>query len=65
MTRRDELAAAIVDAAVAWAGATEVLDEFRRDGIDPAELAALRAGVDERHGAPLLAAVNAYLEAGR
>lgn len=62
---RDELAAAIVAAAVGWASATEVLDEYRRDGIDPGELAALQAGVDDVWAAPLLAAVNAYLEAGR
>lgn len=55
---------AIITAACAWAGAMEVLDEYRRDGMADDELAVMRAGIDERNGAPLLAAVNAYL-AGR
>lgn len=55
---------AIVVAACAWAGAMEVLDEYRRDGMADDELAVVRAGIDERNGAALLDAVNAYL-AGR
>lgn len=62
---RDARRDAIVEAACAWAGAMEVLDEYRAQGIGADELAAIERGIHARHGTPLLEAVAAYLRGVR
>lgn len=62
--RRDARRDAIVDAACGWAGAMEVLDEYRAEGIGADELAAIERGIHARHCTPLLEAVDAYLHPG-
>lgn len=66
MTSRDTERDAIIDAACVWAGAQQVLDEYRHDpSVTADELAAIAQRVHAHQGKALLAAVDTYLTSRR
>lgn len=54
---------AIIDAACGWAGAAEVIDQYRRDpNVSAAEVARHQEWLLATHGQRLINTVNAYLD---